>query len=167
MLYIFVFKIWLNAFASIEIWIKLWRGLMSNKSVKTSPSFQDCEVQHEVYPRFRKKKLSWCNSNDGDCCVDNKRYFGSENSRFNFTGSLNFHFISTLATAFTTNSKTWPRAKNKIRVTVNQKVKSGHNKTYGYNCVTRDSKCLLSSDWRLISTDFEIPYSYHKHSLTE
>ena len=28
---------------------------MSNKSVKTSPSFQDCEVRHEVYPRFRKK----------------------------------------------------------------------------------------------------------------
>ena len=28
----------------------------------------------------------------GPCCVDNKRYFGSENSRFNFTVSLNFHF---------------------------------------------------------------------------
>ena len=26
------------------------------------------------------------------CCIDNKRYFGSENSRFNFTVSLVLHF---------------------------------------------------------------------------
>ena len=26
------------------------------------------------------------------CCADNKRYFGSENSRFNFTVSLVLHF---------------------------------------------------------------------------
>ena len=97
------------------------------------------------------------------CCVDNKRYFGSENSRFNFTVSLVSHFHLDSSDDSDNNSKPWLRANYKIRVTVNQKVKSDHNKTYAYNCVTRDSKCLLSmlTSHRLLNMSMQF---FYRHS---
>ena len=44
-----------------------------------------------------------------------------------------------------TTTKTRPRVNYKIRVTVNQKNEIWSLKTHACDCVTRDSKCLLSN----------------------
>lgn len=101
-IYFFFFQDFIECFCDRNMF-KLWRGLMSNKSVKTGPSFQDCEVRHEVYPRFRKKKsLSWCNSNDDDWRLIS--------TNFEMPHSYHRHLL-----------------KNKKKSSVNLRWKCGHN----------------------------------------